>query len=530
MINLSPLGSLGFVHTAGKQIAIERGQTGHAMLLDKDEEPKIDQDTTQDKATARTMEAAPDNIKAPLVAPAQLLIDQAAKADKSVINIALECDQLCGQVIKAADHDVTAYLTSLIAGTSVIYARDLGRQLKITYIRLWDRASPFNRGTASLDDLRAHYRDNMYGKETYDVAHLFTGIREGGLAYLGTVCSGSSGYNTGVSSIRGKWKGEQKPSAYNWDLIVTAHELGHNMGSGHSHAYDPPIDQCVSCAGAKPGESCGGSAAKPVRSTDPKCVRGTVMSYCHLCGGSKNIIMAFHPRAVDKIKDNMDTKCGQAGSLPPTAAAPTFNPTLAPRCEDQNPSWCPTLLKDYPTCDVTITGNGPMSEYCYKTCSKCASGGGNASPVANPTWAPSQAPRPTKQPTTPAGCGSGCADDASYASACGSWADIGECKNNPGFMLTSCCCSCKTGTTRQPAKPTSKPTQARTSKPTKRPTTKPSSRRGSSSNRRCNRWCTRKQGSWSDAKICAVGVCKGCEFCQNDELNLGSWEEGTVQK
>ena len=66
----------------------------------------------------------------------------------------------------------------------------------------------------------------MYGKETYDVAHLFTGIREGGLAYLGTVCSGSSGYNTGVSSIRGKWMGEQKPSAYNWDLIVTAHELG----------------------------------------------------------------------------------------------------------------------------------------------------------------------------------------------------------------------------------------------------------------------------------------------------------------
>ena len=28
MLNLSPLGSLGFVHSAGKQIAIERGQTG----------------------------------------------------------------------------------------------------------------------------------------------------------------------------------------------------------------------------------------------------------------------------------------------------------------------------------------------------------------------------------------------------------------------------------------------------------------------------------------------------------------------
>jgi len=289
------------------------------------------------------------------------------------------------------------------------------------------------------------------------VAHLFTGIEEGGLAYLGTVCSGSSGYNTGVSSIRGKWKGEQQPSAYNWDLIVTAHELGHNMGSGHSHSYNPPIDQCVSCAGAAPGESCGGAAAKPVSSSDPKCVQGTVMSYCHLCGGSKNIIMAFHPRAIDKIRTNMDSNCGQAGSLPPTAAAPTFQPTPAPPCEDGNPSWCPTLLESYPTCAVTITGQGPMSEYCYKTCSNCASGGGNASPVAQPTWAPTQAPRPTKQPTAAptaaataaAGCGSGCTDAAAYAGSCGSWANAGECANNPGFMMSSCCCSCKAGT--QPA-------------------------------------------------------------------------------
>ena len=49
----------------------------------------------------------------------------------------------------------------------------------------------------------------------------------------------------------------------------------------------------------------------------------------------------------------------------------TNNPTPAPPCEDQNPSWCPTLLKDYPTCDVTIFGKGPMSKYCYKTYVRC---------------------------------------------------------------------------------------------------------------------------------------------------------------
>jgi len=388
LINMSPKGSLGFVHSSDKKIAIERGHAGHAVLIDASASTSDDPATAQDKATAKAMESAPDNIRAPLVPPNELLLESAA-TEKNVINIAVECDQRCGEVIRAAYGDPTEYLTAVIAGASVIYARDLGRQLKISYARIWDRASPFNRGTASLNELGSYYVSTMYGKQTYDVAHLFTGIYEGGLAYLGTVCSGSSGLNTGVSSIRGKWKGTQKKSAYNWDLIVTTHELGHNMGSGHSHSYNPPIDQCVSCAGAAPGQSCGGSAAQPVSRTDPKCVRGTIMSYCHLCGGDLNIDMKFHPRAIAKIKANMNYRCGTAGSLPPTAVAPsipTSQPTPAPPCVDKRSAWgfggCAKLLKTYPTCRVNLSGKS-MADVCYKTCSGCVnSGGGGSSPVA----------------------------------------------------------------------------------------------------------------------------------------------------
>ena len=160
-------------------------------------------------------------------------------------------------------------------------------------------------------------------------------------------------------------------------------------------------------------------------------------------------------------------------------------------------------------------------------CSNCASGGGNASPVAQPTWAPTQAPKPTD---APAACGSDCADSNA---GCAAWANDGECENNPAYMSTSCCCSCKQTTSQpaKPAKPTRRPTQGRTKKPTRSPTTKPTSRPasngGASSNglASCKRWCTKKQGRWSDAKICRKRVCKSCEFCQNDELNLGSWAE-----
>jgi hypothetical protein len=88
----------------------------------------------------------------------------------------------------------------------------------------------------------------------------------------------------------------------NWPIMVLAHELGHNFGSGHTHdGYDPPIDGCGT------GD----------------CSRawgGTIMSYCHTCaGGMRNIVLNFGPRVAARIQQYLDESenagCRLAGSV-----------------------------------------------------------------------------------------------------------------------------------------------------------------------------------------------------------------------
>ena len=64
----------------------------------------------------------------------------------------------------------------------------------------------YSTGTNSLNQYRSYYTSNDAPSVNYDVAHLMTGIQEGGVAYVNTVCT-TSGYNVGVSSLRGQWQG-----------------------------------------------------------------------------------------------------------------------------------------------------------------------------------------------------------------------------------------------------------------------------------------------------------------------------------
>jgi hypothetical protein len=186
----------------------------------------------------------------------------------------------------ASDARALDYLASLAAAASAIYERDVAVRLRLSYVRLWSTGSadPWSgSGTKNaLFELRDYWTDPanrmaaIAGPRT--LVHFLSGRKvQGGIAYLNGLCSATYGY--GVSQVYGSFD-LSRPSLI-WDVLVFAHELGHNFGSPHSHCYSPPLDQCY---GQERGCYAGPAATS----------RGTIMSYCHLRGGGlSNIDLLF---------------------------------------------------------------------------------------------------------------------------------------------------------------------------------------------------------------------------------------------
>jgi len=192
----------------------------------------------------------------------------------------------------------------LAAMVSQIYERDMDLKIALSFARVWDTVNdPYNQpDTATqLPQFRSFWNSNM-GGVTRTIAHLLSGRGlGGGRAFLSSVCD-SDAY--GVNAVDGRFPYPMRfRDGGNWDIYVLSHEMGHNLGTSHTHCYNPPIDTC-----AGPDYDC----------PNPRtCVVGTIMSYCHVCsGGVGNINLSFHPRVISAIRGFIDPRCPRVGRSP----------------------------------------------------------------------------------------------------------------------------------------------------------------------------------------------------------------------
>lgn len=166
---------------------------------------------------------------------------------------------------------------------SAILYEAIGVNLSISEIRVWDVPSPYsgNSSTALLTQFQS-VRTQFNG----DLAQLVSYQASGGVAVLDGLCHPFVAARMSFSSIRSNF---QAVPIYSWSTMVISHELGHLMGSQHTHACvwngnDTAIDGC-------PGWTEGFCSTPGLPAAG-----GTIMSYCHLTAVGINFNIGFGPQ------------------------------------------------------------------------------------------------------------------------------------------------------------------------------------------------------------------------------------------
>lgn len=198
----------------------------------------------------------------------------------------------CVDVYFEIDHDIVLEKGSVNAAAqhlaanfneSAILYETIGVNLSISEIRAWDGPSPYsgNSSTTLLTQFQS-LRTQFNG----DVAQLVSYQASGGVAVLDGLCHPFVAARMSFSSIRSNF---QAVPIYSWSTMVISHELGHLMGSQHTHACvwngnDTAIDGC-------PGWTEGFCGTPGIPAAG-----GTIMSYCHLTTSGINFNLGFGPQ------------------------------------------------------------------------------------------------------------------------------------------------------------------------------------------------------------------------------------------
>ncbi|MBC7834104.1 MAG: hypothetical protein H7Y88_03265 [Phycisphaerales bacterium] len=181
--------------------------------------------------------------------------------------------------------DAVAYIVALYAHVSDIYLRDVQTHVTLTFIRIWETPDDLFNQPDPLGSFRSHWNNNQQAI-VRDAAQLISGRRDlpwGGVAYLDSLCNNTAYSVCGY--MNGYFFDASYPNMHNRDIYLTAHELGHNCGTLHTH--DLGVDNCLSL--------------------DTPARRGTIMSYCSqtVSGASAVTDLRFCTVTQNEMRDYM---------------------------------------------------------------------------------------------------------------------------------------------------------------------------------------------------------------------------------
>ncbi len=220
--------------------------------------------------------------------------DAISKTAQTTENCVRVYYEICNKPYIQNGRDVTKttnWITAIHNNIGTLYNND-GVKMSLHEIFVWTSADPY---TGSFDENLAKFKSTRTSFNG-DLAHLVNYPSTTSVAYLNSLCSASkyaySGINMTYANV----------PTYSWTIMAMTHEMGHSLGSPHTHACvwngdNTPIDGCGAVGGFS--EGCDG----------PIPAKGTIMSYCHLVGGvGVNLALGFGPQPGALIRQTVDSK------------------------------------------------------------------------------------------------------------------------------------------------------------------------------------------------------------------------------
>ena len=342
----------------------------------------VGQDAQQKTAAVRIEDAGNTDFNCGVVDAS--MIDRARRLERSIgadvpaeiptgsyyqITLAIETDASFLNLFYGDTTAADGYLGNLVNYISAIYEQQVQARFILGDRFYWTAANdPWledNSLNCRLREFGRYWRDNRQDV-TYTTAHFLTASSfsgsAGGVAWLDTLCDtpgsysgdsescssftddptagarGSFGISSGISS-----GSPSSGSAMTQNSFFVAHELGHSVGSEHTHCYggvggvSEPVDACFngeqSCwSGSEslPGVSSltGGAAYQQT---------GTIMSYCHtLTGGTQNIAPSLgvghdYGVAPERVGDQMAARLAAVSLADPSCLPVITDNTANPQ-------------------------------------------------------------------------------------------------------------------------------------------------------------------------------------------------------
>jgi hypothetical protein len=206
------------------------------------------------------------------------------------VNVYLEVDNDVF-VDKGGMNGTSQYIMAVFNQVATLYANERIK-LNLAQLYIWNTISPYSAYDAY--GLLIQFKDKRAGTIKADAGMLVSYKGGGGIAVVDGLCDA---FNLAYAGIG---KSYQTVPNYSFTVMVMTHELGHVLGSHHTHACvwngnNTALDGC-------PGFTDGGCSTPPI----PK-QGGTIMSYCHITAGGINFSLGFGTQPGNLIRNRIAT-------------------------------------------------------------------------------------------------------------------------------------------------------------------------------------------------------------------------------